>query len=151
MLLIILLSILISLIIILFIKFTKIHLLPFNIIINIKNEKQIIPNIKVCVCTLAKLENRYIREFVQHYENYGVDKIFLYDNNDINGEKFEEVIDDYIKKGFVEILNWRGKYQAMKRIMNDCYNQNRNNYDWLIFYEIDEYIHLYNYTNVKLF
>ena len=25
------------------------------------------------------------------------------------------------------------------------------NYDWLIFYEIDEYIHLYNYTNVKLF
>ena len=61
-LLIILLSILISLIIILFIKFTKIHLLPFNIIKNIKNEKQIIPNIKVCVCTLAKLENRYIRE-----------------------------------------------------------------------------------------
>ena len=39
----------------------------------------------------------------------------------------------------------------MKRIMNDCYNQNNNNYDWLIFYEIDEYIHLYNYTNVKLF
>ena len=150
-LLIILLSILISLIIILFIKFSKIHLLPFDKIKNIKNEKQIIPNIKVCVCTLAKLENRYIREFVQHYESYGVDKIFLYDNNDINGEKFEEVIDDYIKKGFVEVFNWRGKYQAMKRIMNDCYNQNNNNYDWLIFYEIDEYIHLYNYTNVKLF
>ena len=33
---------------------------------------------KVCVCTLAKLENKYIREFVQHYEKYGVDKIFLY-------------------------------------------------------------------------
>ena len=79
--------------------------MPFDIIKNIKNEKQIIPNIKVCVCTLAKLENRYIREFVQHYENYGVDKIFLYDNNDINGEKFEEVINDYIKKGFVEVLN----------------------------------------------
>ena len=72
-LLIILLSILISLIIILFIKFSKIHLSPFDKIKNIKNEKQIIPNIKVCVCTLAKLENRYIREFVQHYENYGVD------------------------------------------------------------------------------
>ena len=150
-LLIILLSILISLIIILFIKFSKIHLSPFDKIKNIKNEKQIIPNIKVCVCTLAKLENRYIREFVQHYENYGVDKIFLYDNNDINGEKFEEVINDYIKKGFVEVLNWRGKYQAMMPIMNDCYNQNNKNYDWLIFYEIDEYIHLYNYTNVKLF
>ena len=39
----------------------------------------------------------------------------------------------------------------MMKIMNDCYNRNYNNYDWLIFYEIDEYIHLYNYKNVKLF
>ena len=110
-----------------------------------------INNSKVCLCTLAKEENKYIREFVQHYEKYGVDKIFLYDNNDIDGEKFEEVIDDYIKKGFVEILNWRGKYQAMYKIMNDCYNNNYNYYDWLIFYEIDEFIHLYNYNNIKLF
>jgi len=43
----------------------------------------------VCLCTLAKLENKYIREFVNHYKNYGVDKIYLYDNNDINGEKFD--------------------------------------------------------------
>ena len=119
-----------------------------NSIINKSND---INDIKVCVCTLAKLENKYIREFVQHYEKYGVDKIFLYDNNDINGEKFEEVINDYIQNGFVEILNWRGKYQAMMKIMNDCYQKNYNTYDWLIFYEIDEHIHLYNYKNVKLF
>ena len=118
---------------------------------SILNKSNDINDIKVCVCTLAKLENKYIREFVQHYEKYGVDKIFLYDNNDINGEKFEEVINDYIQNGFVEILNWRGKYQAMMKIMNDCYQKNYNTYDWLIFYEIDEHIHLYNYKNVKLF
>jgi len=32
--------------------------------------------------------------------------------------------------------------------MNNCYQKN---YDWLIFYEIDEFIHLSNYTNVKDF
>ena len=42
---------------------------------------------KICVCTLAKNENRYIKEFVEHYKKYGVDKIYLYDNNDIDGEK----------------------------------------------------------------
>jgi len=110
-----------------------------------------INKLKVCLCTLAKTENKYIREFVQHYEKYGVDKIFLYDNNDIDGEKFEEVINDYIKKGFIEILNWRGKYQSMYKIMNDCYNNNYNYYDWLIFYEIDEFIHLYNYNKIKPF
>ena len=97
------------------------------------------------------MENKYIRQFVQHYEKYGVDKIFLYDNNDKYGENFEEVINDYIQKGFVEISNWRGEYQAMFRIMNDCYNKNYRYYDWLIFFEIDEYIFLYDYKNIKKF
>ena len=35
--------------------------------------------------------------------------------------------------------------------MNDCYYKNNNNYDWIIFYEIDEFINLYNYTNIKNF
>jgi len=111
-------------------------------------KKKIIKEIKVCVCTLAKLENKYIREFVQHYEKYGVDKIFLYDNNDIDGEKFDEVLFDYIEKGFVQIMNWRGKYKTMLAIMNDCYQTNYVYYDWLIFYEIDEFIHLYKYNNI---
>ena len=107
--------------------------------------------IKICVCTLGKDENRYIREFVGHYEKYGIDKIFLYDNNDINGEKFEEVINDYVEKGIVEILNWRGKKFSMFKIMNNCYIRRYKYYDWLLFYEIDEFLYLYNYTNVKEF
>jgi hypothetical protein len=35
--------------------------------------------------------------------------------------------------------------------MNDCYKRNYKKYDWLIFYEMDEFIHLNNYTNVKSF
>ena len=35
--------------------------------------------------------------------------------------------------------------------MNNCYQTNYNNYDFLLFYEIDEHIHLYNYTNIKPF
>ena len=60
---------------------------------------------KVCICTLGKNENLYSREFVEHYKKYGVDKIFIYDNNDIDGEKFENFLSDYINKGFVEIIN----------------------------------------------
>ena len=114
-------------------------------------QQQIINNKKVCLCTLGKEENRYIREYVQHYEKYGVDKIFLYDNNDINGENFETVISDYIKNGFVEIYNWRGLKKVLFKIMNECYQNNYDKYDWLIFYELDEFIHLSNYSNIKLF
>ena len=77
--------------------------------------------IKVCLCTLGKNENRYARQFVEHYKNLDIDKIFVYDNNDISGEKFEEVLQDYIDNGYVEILNWRGRKKQILNIMNVCY------------------------------
>ena len=95
---------------------------------------------KICICTLAKQENLYIREYLEHYKNYGVNKIYLYDNNDIDGEKFEDLIDDYIKNGFVELSNWRGKILAQFQILNECYKMHKDNYDWIMFSEIDELI-----------
>ena len=110
-----------------------------------------ISNLKVCVCTLGKDENRYIKEFVEHYKKYGVDKIYLYDNNDIDGEKFESVIGEYIDNEFVEIINWRGikGTSTYYLIMDSCYQKHHDQYDWLIFYEIDEFLYLKNYRDVK--
>ena len=108
-------------------------------------------NEKVCICTVGKKENKYILEYVEHYKKYGVDKIYLYDNNDIDGEHFESVINDYIQEGFVELLNWRGKETVIRGAMNDCYKRNNKSYDWLIYYELDEFIHLSNYSNIKHF
>jgi len=80
-----------------------------NISLNIINNNKTLINMKVCLCTLAKNENKYIKEFVEHYKKYGVDKIYLYDNNDINGEKLEDAIDEYVKNDFVKILNGEDK------------------------------------------
>ncbi len=33
--------------------------------------------------------------------------------------------------------------------MNDCYQNNYKNYDWLIFYEIDEFIYLKGFNDIK--
>jgi hypothetical protein len=107
-------------------------------------------SLKICVCTVGKKENRYIREFIEFYKNNGVDKIFLYDNNKVDGEKFNEVINDYINSSFVDVLDWRGNSDYLG-MLNDCYKKNNQSYDWLIFYDIDEYIHLKHYANIKPF
>ena len=142
-----------------FIKKYKINdnnfLYTFKILIFIAFEiviqKKFSHNIKVCLCTIGKNENRYARQFVEHYKNLDVDKIFIYDNNDILGEKFEEVIKDYIDNGYVKILNWRGKKKQLLNIMNDCYLRNNKKYDWLIFYEFDEFIFLKDFNSIKTY
>ena len=141
----------------------KINILNLNIVKYLKNNKNkryllkifinfifilffsfflFIRNIKVCICTYGKKENLYIREFVEHYKNYSVDKIFLYDNNEIGGEHFEDVINDYIETKYVDLYNFRGKQTPLMEILNDCYKTNYKNYDWLIFYEIDEFLYI---------
>ena len=114
----------------------------------IKNNYQLT---KVCICTIGKNENRYIREFVEYYKKIGVDKIFLYDNNDLDKENFKTVIKDYIDKEYVQIFNWRGIKAPHFKAINDCYLRYNKYYNWLIFYDVDEYIHLYNYGNIKDF
>ena len=129
-------------------------LLILNHINKIKlNHEYVISKLKVCICTLGKDENKYITEFVEHYKNYGVDKIYLYDNNDIEGERFENVIGKYISNKFVEIIDWRGVKgtSTYYGIMDSCYQKYHDMYDWLIFYELDEFLYLKNYQNIKTY
>ena len=106
---------------------------------------------KVCLCAIAKEENRYIREFVEYYKNYDIDKIYIFDNNDKDGEKFEDVIDDYIKNGFVELIDYKEIPQPQLKSYNDCYKRFNSSYDWLIFFDIDEFIYLKDFTSFKSF
>lgn len=117
-----------------------------SIIINKKGKLN-----KICLCAVAKGENKYIREFIEHYRNYGIDKIYIFDNNDKNGEKFEDVIDDYIKVGFVELIDYKDIKNPQIQSYNDCYKRYNKLYDWLIYFDIDEFIYLKDFTSFKSF
>lgn len=110
---------------------------------------------KVCLCTIGKKENLYIKEFIEYYFQYGVDKIFIYDNNSNNQERFQNVINKYIKNKFVSIINFRGKKKENKKpspqnlAFRDCLKRNINKFDWIIFYDMDEYLYLKNFKNIK--
>jgi len=116
-------------------------------------------SLKISVCAIGKDENLYIREWVEWYKNLGITKIFLYDNNDLDGERFEDVIYDYIENGFVEIINRRGKVKNIVGLQDpisvqgeayhDCYYNNYKNNDWLLFFDIDEFLSIdYKYNNI---
>ena len=109
-------------------------------------------NLKICLCTVGKKENLYAREYVEHYKNKGVDKIFIYDNNNSQDEKFETVLYDYIDSGLVEIINFSNIIVSPQiKAYNDCLKKNYKKFDYLIFYDMDEFIFLRNFQNIKEF
>lgn len=114
-------------------------LLLFWIIIFNKRE-----NIKVAICTIGKNENLYVKEFINYYFKLGVDKIIIYDDNDLNSEKISDMIDFQHKK-FVKIyetkkINIPYQFQAF----TDCYEKYNSIFDWIIMIDMDEFLYIKN-------
>ena len=111
------------------------------------NSKNIFKGAAICV--IAKQENLYINEFVNYYRKLGIKKIYLYDNNNILGENFFDVLKKEIKYNFVEIINARGKQKYQQPSYNDCYQNHLDQYSWFLFIDVDEYLFIKN--NASLF
>lgn len=105
---------------------------------------------KVYVCALAKNEHLYINEWVSHYFKIGVDKIFIFDNDDKDSPNIRDYIDkEYLPK--MRIINARGihKPKMQHDFYNNFYYVEKNNFDWCIFCDIDEF--LVGVNNIKAF
>ena len=96
-------------------------------IINAKEKINNKSKTKVCLCCIGKKENLYIADFINHYQKLGYNHIYLYDNNNIDEERFDEVIKDKINSGFVTVMNYRGyrgrKDDAQMDAYYDCYHR----------------------------
>ena len=106
---------------------------------------------KIALFTIAKMENKYIKEFVEHYFFIGVNKIIIYDNNEINGERIDEILDNYIKSNFITIHNFRGIKNSQMRAYNEMYKKYRFEYDYVMFFDVDEFLNLNKYKNIHYF
>ena len=102
---------------------------------------------RICLCTVGKKENLYVKEFVNYYKQLGYSHIYIYDNNDIDGEKFEDVLQEELQSNFVSIINFRGKIGKQCLVYEDCYEKNNKNYEWLSFFDFDEFLDIKPYAN----
>ena len=58
---------------------------------------------KVLLCAQIKLENSYLREWIEYHKNLGFSHIIISDNNDMGQEDPISVINDYVDDGYVTI------------------------------------------------
>lgn len=103
-------------------------------------EEYRVRDMRIMLCCIGRMENRYIREFVDHYRKMGVDRICLYDNNRDGEEDFRDVIADDIDSGFVILKDCRNRTDCQQEAYNSCYAEYGGEYDWIMFFDIDEFM-----------
>lgn len=110
---------------------------------------------KVCVATIARNENHYLREWADYCSRLGFDRIVIYDNNDSDGERPQDVLTG-VKCPDVRVIDVR-KSEAMKfwdfhnlqvKCMQEAFDTAcRDKFDWVFICDVDEY--LQGVSNVK--
>lgn len=105
---------------------------------------------RAALVAIGRLENEYAREFVEHHLGTGFDTVVIYDNNHRGEEHFEDVLQDYVDAGKVVIEPWRDIEQAQRGAYNHAYSKYSKGYDWLAFFDFDEFLCLPNGTLKEL-
>lgn len=90
------------------------------------------------VCCICKNESKYIEEFIEYHLELGFDKIIIGDNNDVDGERYDEQLKDYIDYGEVEIVDLRGLVAQQLPFYNSIIKNYK--YEWCAFIDCDEFI-----------
>ena len=107
---------------------------------------------RIAVICIARLEGNYIREFIDHYRSLGFSSVIVCDNDhDDDGEDLPSIIQDYIDDGFVIMENWHNQVKAQMRCYTSMYAKYKNDYDWLFFVDVDEYLELPRHKDVSEF
>ena len=116
---------------------------------------------KILLCCIGRRENKYIKEYVSYYKIFGVTNICLFDNNYDGEEDFKDVIGDEIESGFVILKDYRNRKVCQLDAYNECYQTYGSEYDWIMFFDLDEFMfvningnsggHLENYLSREEF
>ena len=102
-----------------------------------------------CVVTKAKYENLYVKEFVEHYLKLGVEKFYFGDDNPENIENLSDVLNDYIKKGIVDIEYIFNRNLTHYDFFEYTFRSVKYRCKWFLFYDVDEFLE-FTYPNLTL-
>jgi hypothetical protein len=108
--------------------------------------------LSVCVC--IKNEAKYIEDYIKHYIGQGVDHFYIINNN--SDDNIEEVIENSIYKLNVTLITDNRDIDVynednnMKRLIRyNLYNLIKEETEWAIIVDIDEFMYGKNGYNIK--
>lgn len=111
-----------------------------------KNKKKYKYNVSLCL--IFKNEARFLNEWLTYHQLIGINHVYLYNNN--STDRYLEIINPFIKSGFVTLYQWP-KHYAQKEAYEDCWEKTKNETHWLGFMDADEFVNLRHCNNITDF
>lgn len=108
---------------------------------------------RTSVCVISKNEEQYLEEWVEHYKELGFDNVLFYDNNEEGDDSQYNVLKNYIDEGFVIYHDYRMYHNCSQQTMCyiECLKIYKKEYDWIAFFDVDEFLTLEKHKNIKEF
>ena len=100
---------------------------------------------KVGIIAIAKNEQLYIAEWIEHHLSLGFDRLIIADNDD------EFILPGIIDNPAVIFENYCGKNGVQPMAYRGLFKKYQKDFDWLLFIDIDEFVMLEGYDNIKDF
>ena len=99
------------------------------------------------ICAIAKNENAYLYEWAVYHLSLGFSHIYVYDNNDVDGERVDDVFANTEIASQISVFDVRGEKFVQKKVYNEFYA--KACFNWCAFIDIDEFITLTEHEMIQ--
>lgn len=103
------------------------------------------PKYYLSICAIFRNEARFLKEWIEYHKMIGVQHFYLF--NHLSEDNYREVLNPYLAKGVVELIDWpyeAKNHKQWNRIQCDAYNkilsEKGKETFWLAAIDTDEYI-----------
>ncbi len=105
-------------------------------------------NNKIVLCTIWRNELKSALEWIAYHLNLGFDEIYIYDNFSDDGSR--ELLSILHKSGLINHVIWDYKENGSPQVSayKHAADQVREDADWIIYIDADEFLVPYNHDNV---
>lgn len=105
---------------------------------------------ETAICALAKNEELYLKEWLDHHYALGFDHVYLIDNNDKPG--LRAFLSDYLERALLTIVDFQGIRPSNQSAAYEyCLANYAKETRWMAFIDIDEFIVLNKDTSIRTF
>eukprot|EP00892_Ulva_mutabilis_P000949 jgi/Ulvmu1/10855/UM007_0029.1 len=94
----------------------------------------------VAICATMKHENSTdVREWLLHYQQLGVEHVYLTENALQPTAHLRAQVDDFVQSGFLTYAT-DASDRAQLKVYYNCMLANHGKYNWLAFFDLDEFL-----------